>query len=57
MGWTSKPLQDHVIQCYECDGDGESETGACEECFGTGIREVDADSFAPDTGKEADGIA
>jgi DnaJ-class molecular chaperone len=57
MQWKSEALKDHTIECWNCEGAGESENESCRECFGTGQREVDADSYAPDTWKEAEGIA
>jgi len=57
MGWRAKAFEVHTIECWNCEGAGESENESCRECFGTGQREVDADSYAPDTWKEAEGIA
>ena len=45
------------MPCGWCEGTGEDEKEPCEGCHGTGFIEVDADSFAPDTWKEAEGLA
>ena len=57
MDWKLGTVKDHTVECWNCEGAGESEKESCRECFGTGQREVDADSYAPDTWKEAEGIA
>ncbi len=64
MSMMVSPPERRMMECPDCEGSGlvsfdNRETGECEECFGSGEVRFDPDSnpYAPDTWKEAEGIA
>ena len=71
LRWIEPPVDPparRMVQCAECEGDGTfrvierglvTEEGECSRCEGYGSCEFDPndDPYAPDTWKEAEGIA
>jgi DnaJ-class molecular chaperone len=55
-----EPPQRRTISCPDCEGEGLTGEGIdCSECYGDGVIDFDPsdDPYAPDTWKEAEGIA
>jgi hypothetical protein len=52
----TEPPERRTITCPDCDDSGSEN---CETCYGDGIIDFDPgdDPYAPDTWKEAEGIA